>query len=211
MQTNYNILPQSASCLDVEIFVGLIWCESDIDVDELIGYDRLLFLSIRRTHYNFEQTTLSSPELSDLNISNQCYQPVVNCVAKLLHASVGLGWSGVQYTFVIRRINERLKSKIYRRVVRLVGLCGSECWPTTRGNERRREIVGTKMLCWTSYVTSHEHVRNEGPDRREIARKVSLIVWTYDSRWWKLTCQDWSEHRRRWETIRRSAETTLTW
>ncbi|VDO62827.1 unnamed protein product [Heligmosomoides polygyrus] len=59
-----------------------------------------------------------------------------------------------------RKIPERLKSKIYRTVVRPVAMYGAECWPATKEVESRLSVMETKMLRWTAGVTRLDHVRN---------------------------------------------------
>ncbi|VDL82448.1 unnamed protein product [Nippostrongylus brasiliensis] len=55
---------------------------------------------------------------------------------------------------------ERLKSKIYRTVVRPVALYGAECWPATKEVERRLSVMEMKMLRWMAGVTRLDHVTN---------------------------------------------------
>ena len=85
-------------------------------------------------------------------------------------------WRSTTGVLCDRRINERLKSKIYRNVVRPVALYGSECWPTIRDNERRLVVMETKMLRWTSGVTRLDHIRNEDiRDRYGVAPIVEKL------------------------------------
>ncbi|VDP14020.1 unnamed protein product [Heligmosomoides polygyrus] len=48
---------------------------------------------------------------------------------------------------------ERLKSKIYRAVIRPVAMYGTECWPAAKEVETRLSVKETKMLRWTAGVT----------------------------------------------------------
>ncbi|PIO56049.1 hypothetical protein TELCIR_22557 [Teladorsagia circumcincta] len=56
---------------------------------------------------------------------------------------------------------ERLKSKIYRTVIRPVAIYGAECCPTTKEFEARLSVMETKMLRWTAGVTRLDHIRND--------------------------------------------------
>ncbi|VDP55236.1 unnamed protein product [Heligmosomoides polygyrus] len=67
-----------------------------------------------------------------------------------------------------RKILERLKSKIYRAVVRPVAMYGAECWPATKEVETRSteqssglSVMETKMLCWTAGVTRMDSIGND--------------------------------------------------
>ncbi|KAK6749160.1 hypothetical protein RB195_001641 [Necator americanus] len=60
-----------------------------------------------------------------------------------------------------RKVPVRLKSKIYRTVVRPVALYGCECWPTTKALERVLHAIEMRMLRWTIGVTLKEKVSND--------------------------------------------------
>ncbi|KAK6737186.1 hypothetical protein RB195_019713 [Necator americanus] len=59
-----------------------------------------------------------------------------------------------------KKVPVRLKSKIYRTVVRPVALYGCECWPTTKALERVLHVMEMRMLRWTIGVTLKEKVSN---------------------------------------------------
>ncbi|KAK6749799.1 hypothetical protein RB195_002043 [Necator americanus] len=56
-----------------------------------------------------------------------------------------------------KKVPVRLKSKIYRTVVRPVALYGCECWPTTKALERVLHAMEMRMLRWTIGVTLKEN------------------------------------------------------
>nr|CDJ93337.1 endonuclease-reverse transcriptase HmRTE-e01 [Haemonchus contortus] len=60
-----------------------------------------------------------------------------------------------------KNIPERLKSKIYRTVIRPVAIYGAECWPTTKEVEARLSVMETKMLRWTAGVTRLDRISND--------------------------------------------------
>ncbi|PIO70999.1 hypothetical protein TELCIR_07122 [Teladorsagia circumcincta] len=60
-----------------------------------------------------------------------------------------------------KKIPERLKSKIYRTVVRTVAIYGAECWPVIKEVEARLSVMETKMLRWSAGVTRLDHIRND--------------------------------------------------
>uniref|UniRef100_W6NDS5 Endonuclease-reverse transcriptase HmRTE-e01 n=1 Tax=Haemonchus contortus TaxID=6289 RepID=W6NDS5_HAECO len=60
-----------------------------------------------------------------------------------------------------KNIPERLKSKIYRTVIRPVAIYGAECWPATKEVEARLSVMETKMLRWTAGVTRLDRISND--------------------------------------------------
>ncbi|KAK6762979.1 hypothetical protein RB195_023618 [Necator americanus] len=60
-----------------------------------------------------------------------------------------------------RKVPVRLKSKIYRTVVRPVALYGCECWPTRKALGRVFHAMEMPMLRWTIGVTLKEKVSND--------------------------------------------------
>ncbi|KAK6740540.1 hypothetical protein RB195_008789 [Necator americanus] len=60
-----------------------------------------------------------------------------------------------------KKVPVRLKSKIYRTVVRPVALYGCECWPSTNALERVLYAVEMRMLRWTIGVTLKDKVSND--------------------------------------------------
>ncbi|VDP43600.1 unnamed protein product [Heligmosomoides polygyrus] len=69
-------------------------------------------------------------------------------------------WRSMTGVLCDRKIPERLKSKIYRTIVRQVAMYGAACWPATKEVETRFSIVETKMLRWTAGVTRLDRIRN---------------------------------------------------
>ena len=55
-------------------------------------------------------------------------------------------WRQVTGVLCDKRMPLRLKSKLYRAVVRPVAMYGSECWPTTKNKEQCLHTMETKML-----------------------------------------------------------------
>lgn len=70
-------------------------------------------------------------------------------------------WRAASGVLCDRKVSDRLKSKIYRTVVRPVALYGTECWPITKEVERRLGVMETKMLRWSGGLTRLDRVRNE--------------------------------------------------
>ncbi|PIO75619.1 hypothetical protein TELCIR_02326 [Teladorsagia circumcincta] len=60
-----------------------------------------------------------------------------------------------------KKIPERLKSKVYRAVIRPVAMYGAECWPTTKEIEVHLGVMETKMLRWTAGITLLDRIRND--------------------------------------------------
>ncbi|EYC34345.1 hypothetical protein Y032_0001g372 [Ancylostoma ceylanicum] len=60
-----------------------------------------------------------------------------------------------------KKVPLKLKSKIYRTVVRPVALYGAECWPTTLKYVQTPHTMEKRMLRWTWGNTRLDRVRNE--------------------------------------------------
>ncbi|VDP50259.1 unnamed protein product [Heligmosomoides polygyrus] len=68
-------------------------------------------------------------------------------------------WQSLTGVLCDRKIPERLKSKIYRTVVRPVAMYGAEYWPATKEVETRLNVMET--LRWTAGVARVDHIRND--------------------------------------------------
>nr|CDJ86575.1 RNA-directed DNA polymerase (reverse transcriptase) domain containing protein [Haemonchus contortus] len=72
-----------------------------------------------------------------------------------------LKWRSMTGVLCDKNIPERLKSKIYRTVIRPVAIYGAECWPATKEVEARLSVMETKMLRWTAGVTRLDRISND--------------------------------------------------
>ncbi|EYC10880.1 hypothetical protein Y032_0053g2350 [Ancylostoma ceylanicum] len=70
-------------------------------------------------------------------------------------------WRQVTGVMCDRKVPLKLKSKIYRTVVRPVALYGAECWPTTLKHEQTLHTMEMRMLRWTQGLTRLDRVRND--------------------------------------------------
>ena len=70
-------------------------------------------------------------------------------------------WREVTGVLCDRRMPDKLKSKLYRTVVRPVALYSTECWPTTARHEQALNVMEMKMLRWSIGVTRLDRVRND--------------------------------------------------
>uniref|UniRef100_W5NIS9 ribonuclease H n=1 Tax=Lepisosteus oculatus TaxID=7918 RepID=W5NIS9_LEPOC len=61
----------------------------------------------------------------------------------------------------VRQEDPLAPKQVYRSVVRLVALFGTECWPTTKKHEQALHTMEMKMLRWTLGLTRLDHVMNE--------------------------------------------------
>lgn len=75
-------------------------------------------------------------------------------------------WRQVTGVLCDRRIPNRLKSKIYKSVVRPVALYGSECWPATAKHEQALHTMEMRMLRWCLGLTRWDHVMNTDVRKR---------------------------------------------
>uniref|UniRef100_W5MA04 ribonuclease H n=1 Tax=Lepisosteus oculatus TaxID=7918 RepID=W5MA04_LEPOC len=81
--------------------------------------------------------------------------------AKTRVSAAWMKWRQVTGVLCDKKIPLRLKSKVYRSVVRPVALYGTECWPTTKKHEQALHMMEMKMLRWTLGLTRLDHVMNE--------------------------------------------------
>ncbi|EYC36442.1 hypothetical protein Y032_0896g2924 [Ancylostoma ceylanicum] len=72
-----------------------------------------------------------------------------------------LKWCSMTGVLCHKNIPDRLKSKVYRAVVRSVALYGAECWPVTKEVESRLSVMETMMLRWTAGITRADRVRSD--------------------------------------------------
>ncbi|PIO70388.1 hypothetical protein TELCIR_07761 [Teladorsagia circumcincta] len=105
-----------------------------------------------------------------------------------------------------KKIPERLKSKIYRTVIRPVAMYGAECWPTTKYMEARLGVMETKMLRWTAGVTGLDHIRNVAIRERfgvvplaDKLREARLRWYGHDLRGSDDSVRDWPQYRCAWK------------
>ncbi|VDO19312.1 unnamed protein product [Heligmosomoides polygyrus] len=69
-------------------------------------------------------------------------------------------WRSMTGVLCDKKKPERLKSKIYRAIVRPVAMYGAECWPATKEVETRLSVTDTKMVRWTVVVRRLDCIRN---------------------------------------------------
>lgn len=75
-------------------------------------------------------------------------------------------WREVTGVLCDRKMPIRLKSKIYRTVVRPVALYGTESWPTTRTTEQRLHAMEMRMVRWIMGISLLDHMTNDTLRRR---------------------------------------------
>uniref|UniRef100_A0A914XRS1 Reverse transcriptase domain-containing protein n=1 Tax=Plectus sambesii TaxID=2011161 RepID=A0A914XRS1_9BILA len=121
----------------------------------------------KATAFKYLGSTITADGSIDADAKNR-----VNCAWLKWRASTGV--------LCDKRMPERLKSKIYRTVVRPVALYGSECWPVTAAIERQLAVMETRMLRWIAGLTQLDHVQNEDVRHRF---KVTPITAKLHKRW----------------------------
>ncbi|EYC44370.1 hypothetical protein Y032_0463g1909 [Ancylostoma ceylanicum] len=72
-----------------------------------------------------------------------------------------LKWRSLTGVLCDKNIPDRLKSKIYRTVVRPVAIYGAECWPATKEMERRISVMEMRMLRWMGGITQLDRICNQ--------------------------------------------------
>nr|QQJ42582.1 chitinase 6-2 [Sogatella furcifera] len=87
-----------------------------------------------------------------------------------------INWRKMTGILCDRKINEKLKGKIYKTVVRPALMYGAETWAVKKAHEHRLEVTEMKMLRWSCGLTRRDRIRNEIIRNKmkvtEISRKV---------------------------------------
>ena len=93
-------------------------------------------------------------------------------------------WKEVTGVLCDRRMPERLKSKIYRTVVRPVALYGMETLPATDKSENLLHVMEMKMLRWSLGKTRLDKVRNVDVRRQLGVRPITDKTRERRTRWY---------------------------
>ena len=71
-----------------------------------------------------------------------------------------MNWKKSSGVLCDKRINIKLKSKMYKTVVRPAMLHGAETWGTRKAHDRKLDVNEMKMLRWMCGITKTDRVRN---------------------------------------------------
>ena len=94
-------------------------------------------------------------------------------------------WKRVSGVLCDRRMNMKIKGKVYRTVVRPALMYGAETWVLKKAQEKKLEVAEMRMLRWMCGVTKLDKIRNErirgttkvGGNHKESTRKKVEVVW----------------------------------
>ena len=70
-------------------------------------------------------------------------------------------WKRVSGVLCDRRMNMKIKGKVYRTVVRPALMYGAETWALKKTQEKKLEVAEMRMLRWMCGVTKMDKIRNE--------------------------------------------------
>ena len=71
------------------------------------------------------------------------------------------GWRDLSGVIYDKKVPMKLKSKLYKTVVRPAMVYGSECWALRKQEEQRLHTTEMKMLRWSQGKTRKDRIKNE--------------------------------------------------
>ena len=93
-------------------------------------------------------------------------------------------WRKMSGVLCDRKINVRLKGKVYKSVVRPAMMYGAETWPLKKTQERKLEVEEMKMLRWMCGVTKMDKIRNERIRGTAKVEKISKKIQERRLQWY---------------------------
>ena len=70
-------------------------------------------------------------------------------------------WKRMSGVLCDRRMNVKIKSKVYRTVVRPALMYGAETWALKKAQEKKLDVAEIRMLRWMCGVTKQDKIINE--------------------------------------------------
>lgn len=81
-----------------------------------------------------------------------------------------INWKRMTGVLCDRRIQRKMKGKVFKAVVRPAMIYGSETWPVKKAQEKKLEVVEMRMLRWSMGKTRKDRIRNE------VIRKMGGVI-----------------------------------
>ena len=70
-------------------------------------------------------------------------------------------WRKMSGVLCDRKINVKMKGRVYKTVVRPAMVYGDDAWPVKETQEKKLDVAEMKMLRWMRGVTQVDRIRNE--------------------------------------------------
>ena len=95
-----------------------------------------------------------------------------------------MSWKKVSGVLYNRKLSARVKSKMYKSVVRPAMLYGMETVAVTERQVGKMEVAELKMVRWVLGVTRKDKIRNEYERGTAKIAKLGDILWNTRLRWY---------------------------
>ena len=89
-----------------------------------------------------------------------------------------------------KKVLAKLKSKLYKTVVRPAIVYGSECWALRKQEEQRLNTIDMKMSTWGQGKTRKDRIKNTTmrgiakvtPINSVLTQKTIIMIWACDAK-----------------------------
>ncbi|PUZ56824.1 hypothetical protein GQ55_5G367400 [Panicum hallii var. hallii] len=118
-------------------------------------------LSRTKTEYMMCDFSPTRHEDGDVSLEDQVKDGDIDEDVRHRISAGWLKWRQASGVLCDKKVQQRLKGKFYRMVIRPAMLYGAECWPTKRRHVQQLSVAEMRMLRWFCGHTRRDRIRNE--------------------------------------------------